>query len=675
MKQCSHRLSGPALLALTLVLGCLAGAVHAQERPAAGSKSIDLDRELRRGEPQNRGRSYYYYSLAKWYEDKGDLTRATAEMRNALKYNDSSGSVRVELAAILEKAGNLKEAIEEAREAARLDPKSPEPHWLLANIYFRSQGRDRASSRESLGNAVKELEAMREAAPQDERAYYALGGAYFELDQPEKAIQAFEKFQSLAPAMDAGYVAIAKYYERAKNYDKAIDYLKRALESQPDSPESLMMLATIYGRLKRNAEAVPLYKKILELTGDNPGIKRQLASSMVDAEQYNDAVEVLKEMTGAAPGDRDAKILLGRAQVGARQFPEAIQLLKSLLGDSSADLEAEFYLATAYEQSGNAPEAARIFTRLLESANASEEQKANRPVFQQHLAAVYQDMGEHTKAIALYEEMLKSQTEPRPGLVFMLINAYRVNRQLDKALSVGKQYYEQNPQDVNIGLVYARALADAGKTREGADLLLKMLQSDPSNIDIYVNLSQVYLQGKRFSEAEKVLRRAEDRQLDSERLKFQLATVYERQRDFEKAEVLFKEVLKANPKNATALNYIGYMLADRGVRLEEAVKYVEEALALDPNNGAYLDSLGWAFYKLNEMRKAEEYLLRAVELVKNDPVIHDHLGDVYYKTGNYEKAVEFWSKSVDIGTEPEDTQKVREKLDKLQDSLRKQKRR
>jgi tetratricopeptide (TPR) repeat protein len=674
MRQCSHRLCGPVLSALLFVLASVPGVTRAQDKPASG-KSIDLDRELRKGEPQNRARSYYYYALAKWSEDKGDLSRAIAEMRSALKFNESSSSVRVELASILEKAGNLKEAIEEAREAARLDPKSPEPHWLLANIYFRSQGRDRAASRDSLASAVKELEAMRDIAPDDERAYYALGGAYFELEQPEKAIQAFEKFQSLSPSMDAGYVAIAKYYERAKEYDKAIDYLKRALEAQPDSTESLMMLATLYSRGKHGKEAIPLYRKILELTGDNPGIKRQLATSMVEAEEYEEAVDVLKDLTAASPGDRDTKIMLGRAQIGAHQFPEAIELFKSILEDSSGDVEAEFYLATAYEQSGRSRDAADILTRLLESTDGSEEQKANRPVFQQHLAAVYQDIGEHEKAIALYEDMLKNQPEPRPGLVFMLINAYRVNRQFDKALALGKQYYDKNPKDVNIGLVYARALADAGKAKEGADLLQKLLQTDPSNIDIYVNLSQVYLQGKRYSEAEKVLRRAEDRQLDSERVKFQLATVFERQKDFDKAEVLFKEILKTNPKSAIALNYIGYMLADRGVRLQEAVKYVEEALALDPNNGAYLDSLGWAYYKLNELDKAEQYLLKAVELVKNDAVIHDHLGDVYYKSGNLEKAVQYWTKSVEIGTEPDETQKVREKLEKLQDTLRKQKKR
>jgi tetratricopeptide (TPR) repeat protein len=285
-------------------------------------------------------------------------------------------------------------------------------------------------------------------------------------------------------------------------------------------------------------------------------------------------------------------------------------------------------------------------------------------------------MGEHAKAISLYESMLKGDSDSNPRLAFLLINAYRLNKQYDKALTMGKQQFEKRPGETNIGLVYARVLGDAGKTGEGVEILQKMLQADPSNVDIYVNLSQIYLQGRKYAEAEKVLQRAEDQKLDNERLKFQLATIYEKQKDFDRAESVFKEVLKENPKNAVVLNYIGYMLADRGVRLQEAVKYVEEALAIDPNNGAYLDSLGWAFFKLNDIGKAEEYLLKAVEIVKNDPVIHDHLGDLYFKTGDLEKARDFWTKSINTGAgEPEDVQKVREKLDKLEESLRKQKRR
>ena len=137
---------------------------------------------------------------------------------------------------------------------------------------------------------------------------------------------------------------------------------------------------------------------------------------------------------------------------------------------------------------------------------------------------------------------------------------------------------------------------------------------------------------------------------------------------------MFKEILKENPKDAPTLNYIGYMLADRGVRLDEALQYVQQALVLDPNNPAFLDSLGWAFFKMNELQKAEKYLLQAADMEKKDPVIQDHMGDLYFKTGNLEKAQAYWTKSLSNGGEPEDAQKVREKLDRVKETIRKQKR-
>ncbi len=646
--------------------------VWAQENTQE-SKSIDIDKALETKVSANRAQSYYHFAIAKWQEEKGDLDKALVEMRNALKYNDGSAAVRVELAELLEKAGNTREAIEQAQEAAGLDPTDVQPHWLLANIYFKSQGRG-AAAKESVKKAVKELEVIRDLAPTDERAYYALGDAYFQLGEPEKAIQAFEKFQDLMPSVNAGYMEIAKYYDKLGNQEKAIEYLKEAVKSQPDSQDALIYLASMLSKANQDKEAIPLYRKILEQGGGNPAVKRQLAISLIDAGEYEEAIKLLDELASAAPQDKQIQILLGRARLGSHQFAQAVEILKDVVDDNPDMVEAQFYLGVAYQQSGAPAEAEKIFAKLLDQTRGtSEEDKANRLIFQQNLAAVYQDMGENDKAIALYEDIVKNHATPNPRLYFLLINAYRVARQFDKALSVGKQQYEKYPSDTSIALVYARSLADAGKTKEGAEILVKILQADPSNVDAYVNLSQIYLQGKRYSDAEKVLRRAEERKLDSERVKFQLATVYERQRDFDRAEMLFREILKENPKNAIALNYIGYMLADRGVRLQEAVEYVKEALAIDPNNGAYLDSLGWAFFKLNDLPNAEKYLLQAVALVKNDPVIHDHLGDLYFKAGDLQKAQECWSKSLVAGGEPEDAQKVREKLEKLQEQLRKQK--
>jgi tetratricopeptide (TPR) repeat protein len=661
--------------ALCLILIFAVGSLFGQDLDR--SKSINLDRELEGQTTPDRAASYYHFSLGKWNEYKGDLLKALSEMQTALKYNPNSAAVHLEVADLLEKTGSTSEAIFHAQEAARLDPKDPDPHWLLANIYFKPQD-TRTDPAQGMKKAIQELEALTLITPSDERVFFALGGAYFEAGEPDKAIRAFEKFQDLSPDADNGYREIAKYYDSKDQVDKAIDYLNKALQAKPDSPESLAMLGQIYSRQNKNKEAIPIYKKLLQLTG-NERVSRQLVSTLIEAGQYSDAIKILNDMSKAGGADdKDNQILLGRAQIGMRDYSKAIQTFKSVLEDSRLEndkrMESQFYLALAYEQSGQNEQAAKIYSKLLQSTPAnSDESKGNRLVFQQRLANVYRDMGENEKAIAIYQDIVKTDPKANP----QLIDTYRVSRQFEKALGLGKQLYDKDPNDLHIAIVYARTLADSGKLKDAVDILNKQLQANPQDVDIYVNLSQIYLQAKRYSEAERVLRRAEDRKMDNEtdreRVMFQRANIYEKQKDFDRAESVVKEILKTNSSNANALNYIGYMLADRGVRLEEAVQYVKEALAIDPNNGAFLDSLGWAFFKLNDLANAEKYLLQADEIVRNDATIDEHLGDLYFKTGNLQKAQEFWTKSVNIGTEQEDVQKVRHKLELLQETLRKQK--
>jgi len=658
-------------LFMGFLLAC-AGAT-AQKLPSQSpSKPIDLDRELEEQVQPDRAASYYHFSLAKWLEERGTIAKTLSEMQTALKYNPDSAVIHLEIAALLEKSGDINGAIEYAEKATQLDPKDPDPHWFLANLYFRPQMREKP---EGIQKAVQELETLRELIPEDERLYYALGGAYFELNQPEKAIQAFEKFQSLSSGIDNGYREIAKYYERNGNFEKAAEYLTKGLKAQPDSVESLSMLGAILSRLSKNKEAISIYKRLREVTGGNNAVNRQLASLMIEAGQFAEAFDIMNALEKTAASDPINKILLGRAQIGLHKYPQAIATLQSVLTtDSRIATEAQFYLGRAYEENGNYAEAIGVFSRLLENTNInSEESQANRQVFRQHLAANYMETGQYDNAIAIYQEIAKEDSKA----YFQLLNAYRISRKFDKALSFGKTHYERDPNNIPMAIGYARTLADAGKSKEGVEILSKLLQSYPEDIDVYVNLSQLYLQDKRYSEAEKILLRAEGdnsrNDEDRERLKFQRAAVYEKQKDFDRAESILKEILRDNPNNAVALNYIGYMLADRGTRLDEAVQYVKEALALDPRNGAYLDSLGWSFFKLNDLEQAEKYLLEADQLVKNDPTIVDHLGDLYYKIGDLQKAQSYWMKSVSIGTEEEDIQKVRRKLEMLQGKLRKQK--
>jgi len=395
---------------------------------------------------------------------------------------------------------------------------------------------------------------------------------------------------------------------------------------------------------------------------------------LIEDGDFAEAYDVLDDLLKTSPADPIYKTLLGRAQLGLRKYPEAIETLQSVaISNPAVSMEAQFYLGRAYEENANYAEAVKVFSGLLEKTAGSEEARANRQVFQQHLAANYMEMREFEKAISVYKDLAGEDAKAN----YQLLNAYRISRQFDKALPFGKMQYEKDPDDIPIAIAYARTLTDAGKSREGIEILSRLLQSHPEEIDLYVTLSQLYLQDKRYADAEKLLLRAENKGFksaaDTERLRFQRAEVYEKQKDFDRAESVLKQILKENPNNAVALNYIGYMLADRGIRLEEALRYVKEALAIDPRNGAYLDSIGWAFFKLDDMQNAERYLLEADQIVKNDPTIVDHLGDLYFKTGDLQKAQSFWMKSVSIGTEEEDIQKVRRKLEMLQERLRKQK--
>ena len=127
------------------------------------------------------------------------------------------------------------------------------------------------------------------------------------------------------------------------------------------------------------------------------------------------------------------------------------------------------------------------------------------------------------------------------------------------------------------------------------------------------------------------------------------------------------------------LNYLGYMLADKGTKLPEALKMIRKAVEQEPMNGAYLDSLGWAYFKLGQYELAEENLRQAVERDQTDPTVHDHLGDLYEKTGRIRLAATQWelslsefSKSSAADVEPSEVAKLQHKLESARVKLAKE---
>ena len=646
------------------------GLVYAQ----TSSGPINLDRALREDTPPepDRAASYYHYALAKWYENNGDFNRAESEMRLALETNPTSSEIHYELGAMYARMRNIQEATHYANESIRLDSENPDPHWLLVNIHLNSRRRVGAFSgnagNDGLRQAVRELEILEKLTPEDERVYYALGGIYFELGDTEKAIAAYEKYQKYSGS-DNGYREIARYYASVNNIDMAVEYLKKGLELQPDSAESLVLLGNIYLSQGKNKEGAAVFKKLFEISNGNAQSMRQLAFALFEAKDYGEAAGVLEELAKKTRPERLSQVLLGRCYFEMNRYSDAIVVFNEVLTRAADDVEAQFYLGESYLRIGRYADAAKIYESLLRDRENPETLK-NRALFSERLASIWLELGNYEKAIDLYEEI--AETDPR--INSQLLNAYRISEKYEKGIALGKELLAKTPGDIFIGIVYARTLADAGKKKEGAELLSGLLQSNPDNVQIYINLSEIYRQDKRYSEAEKILLSGEERNRKDpeavEQLKFQRAAFYEQQKSYDRAEQLFKEILETSPDNAQALNYLGYMLADRGTRLDEAIGYINRALEYNPENGAFLDSLGWAYFRLGDMENAEKYLLEAGGISSNDSTIHDHLGDLYFKLGQLAKARDYWEKTVRISKDPEEVQKVRRKLNQVDETPR-----
>jgi tetratricopeptide (TPR) repeat protein len=199
---------------------------------------------------------------------------------------------------------------------------------------------------------------------------------------------------------------------------------------------------------------------------------------------------------------------------------------------------------------------------------------------------------------------------------------------------------------------------------------------------VWLKLGQFYTEMRRWKDAEDAYAKAtplSTRTEDKAYLFFLKGALAERQKHYEPAEQYFRQALDLDPSSAMTLNYLGYMLADKGARLPEALKLIRKAVELDPMNGAYLDSLGWTYFKLGQYELAEENLRQAVDRDQTDPAVHDHLGEVYEKTGRIRLAAAQWQISLDqyaksspSDIEPGDVAKVQKKLESARVKLAKQ---
>jgi tetratricopeptide (TPR) repeat protein len=360
------------------------------------------------------------------------------------------------------------------------------------------------------------------------------------------------------------------------------------------------------------------------------------------------------------------------------QFDQAIENLKKAQSMVQDSVEVPYEMASVYQAQGRYDDAVQTLKDLLDKTQKpdgsySQSDKNNRAVFLERLGSNYREMGNNQLALESFRKMIALGDENAARGYQEIIDTYRESKDWPAATAAAKEAVQKLPNNRELKMVLASQIADSGQPDAGIQQVKSLLKGTPEDREVYIALAQMNSRLKRWPDAEEAITKAEQLSTKPEEKQyttFVKGSIYERQKKYELAEDQFKRILADDPQNAMTLNYFGYMLADRGVRLEEALGYIKKAIDLDPANGAYLDSLGWTYFKMGKYDLAEANLSKALQHTPNDPTVQDHMGDVYQKTGrlrlaavHWERALAEWNKTVPAEVEPADVAKVQKKLE------------
>ena len=269
-------------------------------------------------------------------------------------------------------------------------------------------------------------------------------------------------------------------------------------------------------------------------------------------------------------------------------------------------------------------------------------------------------------AIEAFSEIKRIERNPDGTVDSYIVDIYRAADEVDRALEHSNAALEDYPENRQLLIQNADLIAMQGSVEEGIAALREITSDDEGeDLQIYSSMINILQREKDFEAAQGVLDDAMEGFAHDEQVHFLQGAIFEQQKNYEEAEAAFRKALEIEADDPAVLNYLGYMLADNDVKLEEALEMIQKAVEADPINGAYLDSLGWVYYRLDRMDLAEQYLKRALLFARSDPTIHEHMGDLYLKTDRIDEARAEYEKSIELAEDEEESDKVQKKLNDL----------
>jgi tetratricopeptide (TPR) repeat protein len=576
----------------------------------------------------------------------------------------------------------------EAQSILTRDPDNLPARRLLARIYVRTLGdmTDTSGQRDTLAHATEQYREILRLDPADNDAAIWLARLYRLQNEQDKAEAVLRALLAREPANENGVEQLTQLLLDEGKSQEAVSSLQAILQRAP-TPRLWELLGDAYNQIHDLPNAEQAYRQALEAQPDDINHHKELAQTLLSEEKFPEALEQYQRLSQMDAEDPDNYLRLAEIYRQLKQLDKAEQNVLLAKQRAPNSLEVTYYEASIYQDEGRLDDSIRVLSDAVTTVKTESEFTPSRrrtlAILYQQLGQLYRETGNYTAAVNTFEEMLRLGAEEDRRARVMIIDTYRDARDISKALDAARKAADAYPKDRPIRISQALLFGENAQPDQAVSQLRALLDGSSTDFEIQLDIAQVYEESKRWADAEQAIHAAEKIQPDSsgkEMTGFLLGAIFERQKKFDQAEEEFRKVLDANPRNSSTLNYYGYMLADRGIRLDEATGFIKRALVDDPRNAAYQDSLGWAYFKQNKLDEAEELLRQAAARESHDPTILSHLGDVYAKMGKDSLAEAQWQKSIDewhrvlpADFEPAKMAEVEQKISALKRRLAQQK--
>lgn len=601
---------------------------------------------------------HFLFTLAQTLRYESDYQAAAETFARAVRIEPDEPYLRLEYADFLYQLGRLVEAGAQASAARRLLPEDPQPVRLLARIELRGADRSGGGSED----ALRYFDELRRLAPDDLEARVSAGRLLLALSRHDEAAALLEEAFEIRPNDMQISSLLVEALENATDKGLAERGLRSLLDEYPGLLRARLGLAGLLSETGRHADAVDILEGSLPRQKDSVEVLRQLAFELYRSDSWERSLAIAEKWLEKSPTELPARYLYGLSMASMGRYAEAENVLAPLFNENPDSLDIGRLLAEVLERQGKPEEAREL---LIAAAERVQEADADKALGIRLEAVDVSVRSEDWRAVLDSTGRLLARNELESDTDLKLLRAqalYELGRSRESL-----ELYDELAKEPD---VYGRAMAKKaealhrlGRNIEANNLFDQLGKSD--DVDQVLLAARTLYRLELYEASIPLWIRAKAEQSESLNVQFWLGAAYERSGRTQDAVIEFRALLERDDHFAPALNYLGYMYAERGENLDEAMKLVRRAVSLEPGNGAYVDSLGWAYYRLGRYEEAKGHLLKAAKLVGDDAVVHEHLGDVYSAIGDKNEAADAYRKALEL--DHENAAEIEEKLKKLVD--------